>query len=259
MDLRGKTVLVTGAAKGIGREAAAQLAQVGASVVATDLDQRVLTDVGSMTGIRGLQQDVTSVDDWKAVIADIAGREGRLDVLINNAGIILNRRFLETSLEDFRRVQQINVESIWIGMQAAAQLMIESAGSSPHGGSIVNLSSLYGIQAGPFHAAYGASKGAVRLLTKCTAVELAPMRIRVNSVHPGPCETDLGMSGLVEAVNVGRLPDLADAKNAVARNFPMGRWGQTDDIAGVILFLASDNSRFMTGAELTVDGGYSLL
>jgi len=250
---------VTGAAKGIGRETAIQLAKAGVSVIATDLDPHVLVDVGTMEGIRALKQDVTNVEDWNRVVADIADRDRRLDLLVNNAGIILNRRFLETTLEDFRRVQQINVESIWIGMQAAAGLMIDSAKTSAHGGSIINLSSLYGIQAGPFHAAYGASKGAVRLLTKCTAVEFAPLRIRVNSVHPGPCETDLGMSGLVEAVNVGRLPDLADAKDAVARNFPMGRWGRADDIAGVILFLASDSSRFMTGAELTVDGGYSLL
>lgn len=251
-SLAGKVALVSGAAKGIGREVADTLERNGATVVATDIaPSEKGTDRGAM-----LRHDVTDGGDWDTVLADIEAREGRLDILVNNAGIILNRPFLDTSLEDLRNVMRINVESIWIGMQKAAPLMARDGG-----GSIVNLSSIYGQLAGPMHAAYSASKGAVRLLTKGVAVEFARSGsgIRVNTVHPGPVETDLGLSGLEPAIAAGRFPDMESAKAFVASSFPMGRWANTGDVAGAVLFLASEASRFMTGAELTVDGGYSLL
>ncbi|SEH19245.1 NAD(P)-dependent dehydrogenase, short-chain alcohol dehydrogenase family [Sphingopyxis sp. YR583] len=250
-DLKGKVALVTGAAKGIGRDVADTLEGHGATVVASDIDP---SPDGSARGAM-LRHDVTSEADWDAVLGDIKAREGRLDILVNNAGIILNKPFLDTSLDELRRVLRINVESVWIGMQKAAPLM--TGGS----GSIVNLSSIYGQLAGPMHAAYSASKGAVRLMTKGVAVEFARSGsgIRVNSVHPGPVETALGLSGLEPAVAAGRFPDMEAAKAFVASGFPMGRWANTGDVAGAVLFLASDASRFMTGTELVVDGGYSLL
>ena len=251
LNLERKVALVTGAAKGIGREVADTLERHGAVVVASDIDpSRDGTARGAM-----LPHDVTSEADWDEVLANIKARDGRLDILVNNAGIILNKPFLDTSLDDLRRVLRINVESIWIGMQKAAPLMSEG------GGSIVNLSSIYGQLAGPMHAAYSASKGAVRLMTKGVAVEFARSGsgIRVNSVHPGPVETALGLSGLEPAIAAGRFPDMEAAKAFVAAGFPMGRWANTGDVAGAVLFLASDASRFMTGTELVVDGGYSLL
>lgn len=254
-DLNGKTALVTGGAGGIGRETAAALAQQGAKVFVSDISpDEIDTSIGTP-----IKHDVTSQEDWNATVDVINSQSGRLDILVNNAGIILNRPFLMTSIEDFRRVHEINVESVWMGMQACAALMTKSA---KEGGdaSIINLSSIYGLVAGPMHAAYCASKGAVRLLTKATALEFARSQsgIRVNSVHPGPVETPLGLSGVEDAVALGALENAEQGKAAVAANFPMGRWGRVDDISGVITFLASDAAKFVTGAEITVDGGMTI-
>lgn len=252
LSLEGKVALVTGAGKGIGQDVASTLERHGATVVATDIAPPA---AGTARG-PVLRHDVTDEHEWQRVLDDIEAREGRLDILVNNAGIILNKPFLETSLDELRNILRINVESVWIGMQKAAPLMAQSGG-----GSIINLSSIYGQLAGPMHAAYSASKGAVRLMTKGVAVELARngSGIRVNSVHPGPVETALGVSALEPAVAAGRFPDMDAAKAHVASQFPMGRWANTGDVAGAVLFLASDASRFMTGTELVVDGGYSLL
>ncbi|HJS10524.1 SDR family NAD(P)-dependent oxidoreductase [Sphingopyxis sp.] len=251
-SLDGKVALVTGSAKGIGRAVADVLEDHGALVFGSDIAPgEEKTGQGPL-----LQHDVTREEDWTRVFAQIAAQAGRLDILVNNAGIILNKPFLQTGLDELRNIQRINVESIWIGMQQAAPLMAEGGG-----GTIVNLSSIYGQLAGPMQAAYSATKGAVRMLTKGVAVEFARggLGIRVNTVHPGPVETDLGLSGLTPAIAAGRFADLDAAKAFVAASFPMGRWANTGDVAGAVLFLASDASRFMTGTELTVDGGYSIL
>ncbi|MHC4046847.1 SDR family NAD(P)-dependent oxidoreductase [Bradyrhizobium sp. 23AC] len=263
-ELDGRVAIITGAAKGIGKRTAERLSEAGARVVLTDVDEKGVKAVAAQLGdrARAIRHDVTSQQEWKQVVASVEKNEGRLDVLVNNAGIILSRPFLETTLEEFRRVNAINVEGAFIGMQSAVPLMQQSAKTTPHGGSIVNLSSIYGQVVGRSHSAYAASKGAVRLLTKAVAVELARVplgRIRVNSVHPGPTETDLGTSGLHQAVEQGTYPSVEAGIEQGKTLFPMGRWGQVDDIASVILFLASDASKFMTGAELTVDGGYTLL
>lgn len=251
-ELHGRVALVTGAAKGIGAHTAELLAAAGATVVATDIDPAGIAPAKG----RFIAQDVTNPDDWGRVIASVVAEEGRLDILVNNAGMILNKPILSTTIEEFRRVHAVNVESIWFAIQTAAPLMAQ-AGS----GSIINLSSIYGQIAGPMQAAYSASKGAVRMLTKAAAVEFgrAGNGIRVNSVHPGPVDTDLGRSGLAPGVAAGRFANEAEAKAYVASMFPMGRWVETSDVAGVILFLASDASRYVTGTELTVDGGYSIL
>lgn len=258
-DLRGKVALVTGGANGIGRASAKALASLGAMVVVTDVDHSGAIAVARHLGGRAIDHDVTEEDQWRGVISGIATLEGRLDILVNNAGVILNKPFLSTTLEDLRRVQRVNVESVWIGMQTATPLLSESA-KNTSGASIINISSIYGQIAGPMHAAYCASKGAVRMLTKAAAIEFARSGsgIRVNSVHPGPVETDLGLSGVRDAVSLGRLKDVDSGRAAVAAMFPMGRWGQVDDIANAVAFLASDASKFMTGAELTVDGGMSI-
>lgn len=254
-DLNGKVALVTGGAAGIGRHTARVLKEHGATVFVSDLNpEDVETDIATP-----IKHDVTSDTDWADAVKTIKSDAGRLDILVNNAGVILNRPFLQTTLEDFRRVQKINVESVWMGMQACAELMAASK-QGESGTSIINLSSIYGQVAGPMHTAYCASKGAVRLMTKSAALEFARAQngIRVNSVHPGPVETDLGLSGLSDAVKFGALDSMETGKAAVAALFPMGRWGRVDDISSVIAFLASDASKFMTGEELTVDGGYTI-
>ncbi|HKT73083.1 MAG TPA: SDR family oxidoreductase [Steroidobacteraceae bacterium] len=249
-DLHGKVALVTGGARGIGKKVAEVLAAGGAQVIRSD---RAPEEAGAGVCIR---HDVTVLEDWQAVLAHVSSGFGRLDILVNNAGIILNKPFVSTTIDEFRSVYAINVESVWTGMQLAAPLMEQGGG-----GSIVNLSSVYGQIAGPMQAAYSASKGAVRLLTKAVAVEFARNRsgIRVNSVHPGPVETELGFSALGPAVAAGRFADFESAREYVASLFPMGRWASTDDIAGAVLFLASDASKFVTGTELVVDGGYSIV
>jgi NAD(P)-dependent dehydrogenase (short-subunit alcohol dehydrogenase family) len=264
-DLTGKAVLVTGAGKGIGRETALELSALGATLLVTDIDEASANDTAALIRERGgrahaWQQDVTQQGDWERVVAAIQAEVGRLDVLVNNAGIMLNKLFRMTAFEEYQRVMRINVDSIWLGCQATLPLLTES-GKSSRGSSIVNLSSIYGQVAGPMQSAYCASKGAVRMLTKALAVEFARMGtgIRVNSVHPGPINTDLGRSGVTDAVKAGLLPSEAAGMEKVTQQFPMGRWGESDDIASVIAFLASDASKFMTGTELTVDGGYTAI
>ncbi len=263
-DLSKKTALVTGAAKGIGRQTALDLAGLGARLVLTDIDVGGVESLREQIAREGgaalaFAHDVSKAEDWDRVLGEVERECGRLDVLVNNAGIILNRRFVDTTFDEYQRVMRINVDSIWLGCQAALPLMTESA-KTTKGSSIVNLSSIYGQVAGPIHAAYSASKGAVRLLTKALAVEFARMKtgIRVNSVHPGPVDTDLGMSGFIDGVKLGILPSIEAGKEQVTRQFPMGRFGEVDDISSVVAFLASDASKFITGTELTVDGGYTL-
>jgi NAD(P)-dependent dehydrogenase (short-subunit alcohol dehydrogenase family) len=249
-ELAGKTVLITGAAKGIGRAAAEAAMLEGATVIGADVDETRLKSTAAEVGFELLVLDVTSPEMWQAAEASVRARHGRLDTLVNSAGVILNRPFAMTSLEDFRRVQVVNVESVWLGMQTFAPLLSETA-MQTEGSSIVNLSSIYGIVAGSMHAAYSASKGAVRMMTKAVAIEFATKgtKVRVNS--------DLGRSGLTDSVALGRVKSVEEAAAGQAARQPLGRIAEVGDIVGAIVFLASDRSRFMTGAEMVVDGGYT--
>jgi NAD(P)-dependent dehydrogenase (short-subunit alcohol dehydrogenase family) len=257
-ELAGKTVLITGSAKGIGRAAAEAAVREGATVIGADIDEALLKSAAAELGLEPLLLDVTSIEMWQAAEASVRARHGRLDVLVNNAGVILNRPFSLTSLEDFRRVQTINVESVWLGMQTFFPLLSESAKDTA-GSSIVNLSSIYGIVAGSMHAAYSASKGAVRMMTKAVAIEFARARanVRANTVHPGPVNTDLGRSGWQDAVDLGLVKSVEEAERFGAGQQPQGRIAEVGEIADAIVFLASDRSRFMTGAEMIIDGGYT--
>lgn len=262
-DLSNRIILITGAAKGIGRQAALDLASAGATLILTDIDEAGAQETLGMLSAGAERAtvsvlDVTDAKAWQSVITAVRERHGRLDVLVNNAGVILNRPFSRTTLDDFQRVMRINAESVFMGCQAALPLLMETAkAGAGHGGSIINLSSVFGMVAGPMQSAYCASKGAVRMLSKALAVELAPLGIRVNSVHPGPTNTDLGRSGVSDAVHAGMLKSEEVGLEMVKRQFPMGRWGEVDDISSVIAFLASDASKFMTGTELTIDGGFT--
>ena len=263
-DLDSRVILVTGAGAGIGRATTLTLAKQGATVLAADIDFDTATEtVGLAEADKGLahaiELDVTAAHQWKTVIDRLAIQFGRLDALVNNAGIMITVPFMETTLEQFEKTISINTKSVFIGVLAALPLMRqtrESVGTLP---SIVNLSSIYGNMAGPAHVAYCASKGAVRTMSKGMAVELAPEGIRVNTVHPGPVDTQLLAGALESLAARGRMPGADKAMAAVARAHPMGRTAVPGDVAGVIAFLCSDASSFMTGAELVVDGGYGLL
>lgn len=261
-NLQGKVALVTGAARGIGKEIAITLARHGVQVTAADIDAQALVEAFAAEGtIRQQVLDVTAPDSWAEAIDGIEQAFGRLDILVNNAGIMESRSFFDTSLEDFQRSQRINSESVFIGIKAAYPLIARTSETTTAGCSIINMSSIFGQIAGDMNSAYCASKGAVRMLTKALAVEFgrAKSRIRVNSVHPGGIDTALGRGGLQAMVDAGAIPDIASAEQMLAMFTPLGRFGQVDDIADVVSFLASDASKFMTGTELTVDGGFSII
>jgi NAD(P)-dependent dehydrogenase (short-subunit alcohol dehydrogenase family) len=250
----------------MGREIALTLARQGAAVIATDILPAELGELevcaqAEGLGITSKRMDVTSEDDWAAVAAFIDEKFGKLDILVNNAGIMETRSFFDTSLDDYRRTMRVNAESMFIGAKAMVPLLTKAGQDNPAGASMVNLSSVYGQISGPWSVSYCASKGAVRMLTKALAVDLARARtnIRVNSVHPGAVNTAMLRTSTQPFIAAGLFPD-AGAINAMLETAtPLGRMGEVDDMAGVVAFLASDASKFMTGSEVTVDGGASIV
>jgi NAD(P)-dependent dehydrogenase (short-subunit alcohol dehydrogenase family) len=259
--VQGKIVCITGAASGIGRGTALLLASEGATIVATDVQAAQGAGVVAEVEASGgkaifLDHDVTQEDDWRRVIGEIKRRFGRLDVLVNNAGIGLAAPVTEMSLEDWRRQTAVNLDGTFLGVKHGLPLMRDSGG-----GSIVNVSSIAGIKASGNVSGYCASKGAVRLFTKSIALECAAAKdgVRVNSVHPGIVETAIWdtLLGTTEDGSNGR-PRTATLDAAVAGAIPLGRKGEAEDIAQGILWLASDESRYVTGTELVIDGGRSI-
>ena len=259
-DLTGRVAIVTGAGSGIGRATALLLSSLGVRVIATDIDDdSVQATVAAMTGAAGeaLRHDVTADADWAAVFAHVVARGGRLDILVNNAGVMMSAPFEGAPIEHLRRQQRINVESVFMGMQGAIPLMTAAIAAHGAAPSIVNVSSIYGQVAGAQYAAYSASKGAVRMLTKAAAAELATTGIRVNSIHPGPTATNLGASWDPPRDADGALIPPQTVLANWLKLIPMGRLGAVGDIAPVIAFLASDAAGYITGTELLIDGGYT--
>ncbi len=251
--VEGKVALVTGGASGIGRAAAFRLAGEGARVVVSDRDEQggagVVSEIGG--GARFLAHDVRDEAAWKRVLGDIVATEGRLDILANIAGILGNPAGQDpehTTLEEFRRVNEINLEGVFLGCKTAIAAMRESGG-----GSIVNMSSIAGIIATPVLAAYGAGKAGVRQITKSVALHCARRGygIRCNSVHPGVIQTRMADDVLV--AYGGNDPEAA--REAYHERIPLGAFGEPDDIAHAVVYLSSDESKYMTGAELVIDGG----
>lgn len=244
--LQGKVALITGAASGFGRAAAALFVAEGATVILTDRSDGAAAAAALGPQARFLPLDVTKEDQWRSVVADVAAREGRLDVLVNNAGIGLHRNVTEMTLAEWRLVQAVNSDGVFLGCKYAIPVM--RAGG---GGSIVNVASVAGKVGAPQMSAYCASKGAVTLFTKALAMEAAYGRwnIRVNSVHPAYVET-----ALVQAhINGSREPE--KTRRFLESLHPIGHMGAVEDVAQAILYLASDESKFTTGSELLVDGG----
>ncbi|MGO6723741.1 SDR family NAD(P)-dependent oxidoreductase [Rhizobium ruizarguesonis] len=234
--LQGKVAIVTGAAQGIGRAVAELFAAEGAQVIAGDVKQQPV----ALAGIVNQDLDVSDEANWKAVVDFTLQAHGRIDVLVNNAGIVFNYgQILDTSLADWNKVIGVNLTGSFLGMQAVLPAMRKA-----RSGSIVNFSSIWGNVGVPGAAAYNAAKGGVRNMTKNAAVSYAPDNVRVNSVHPGLIRTPL-VTAQSEEMN-----------NGIISNTPMGRMGTTEEVAQCCLFLASDDSSFVTGSELVVDGGY---
>jgi len=245
----GKIALVTGAGMGLGRASARLLAAEGAHVICTDIDAGLAAEAAAETGGRALSHDVSRLEEWERVAADIRGKEGRIDILHNNAGIAPIGTIESTTIEDWHRCMAVNSDGVFFGCRTAVSLM--KGGS----GSIINMSSIDGIIGEADLAAYCASKGAVRTLTKAVAVHCAEQgyNIRCNSIHPGYIwtpQTENYLAGL------GTLE--AERAKALARH-PIGRLGRPEDIANMVLYLASDESGFVTGAEMVVDGGYLMV
>lgn len=259
--LKDRVAIVTGAGGGIGLAIAQHFGELGAHVIATDLNGESLSWASEFAGsgsVETLRHDVLAEDDWAQVIAR-AEAAGRLDVLVNNAGIMLDTPFERAPVEDLRRQYGINVEGPFIGMQAAIPLMRSTVSAGNSTASIINISSIFGQVVGERYAAYSASKGAIRLLTKAVAAELAKDGIRVNSIHPGPTATKLGVGHEIPHNADGSPFSVEQLIARWADRIPMGRMGNVGDIAPAAAFLASEESRYITGAEIVIDGGYSII
>jgi NAD(P)-dependent dehydrogenase (short-subunit alcohol dehydrogenase family) len=249
--------IITGGASGIGRACAIRLAEEGAEVVVTDIQDEAGHAVAAEINAAGstaeyMTHDVTSEEAWIAVVAAVVNHHGRLDILVNNAGIGIGGSIIEMPLADWQRQQAINLDGVFLGMKHCIPPMRDS-----EGGSIINMSSVAGLKGSPRLAGYNATKGGVRLLTKGVALECARERwhVRVNSVHPGIIDTpiwDTVLPGTLQTGMVEMNPSMV-AEIAV----PTGVLGTPLDVANGVLFLASDDSSYITGTELVIDAGLS--
>lgn len=252
-SLAGRIALVTGASRGLGAAAARALAAEGVTVIVTDL--AAPENVAAELSGHALRQDVTSEDDWVAVMG-FARSIGGLDILVNNAGLFLMKPVTETTLEEWRTLNAVNVEGVFLGCKHAIPLLAERAGRWSGGASIVNLSSVAGLRGAAGASCYNASKGAVRLFTKGVALEVAPLKIRVNSVHPGIIDTDMATDLVQRFAAASSTGDNAMREQLSARH-PLGHFGAPSNVADAVVFLAGDKAAFITGSELVVDGGFS--
>jgi NAD(P)-dependent dehydrogenase (short-subunit alcohol dehydrogenase family) len=258
--VEGKIALITGGAQGLGEAAARMLAREGAKVVITDVNAKGAAAIAESINARhkgaaiAIAHDVTQEEQWKAAVAEAEKAFGGLHILVNNAGIGLTKDLLDISLEEWRKVHAIDLDGVFMGCKAAIPLMAKTVKNTGLGGSIVNISSISGIIAGHNMAAYNSAKAAVRHLSKSVALYCArrEMNIRSNSVHPVFIATPI-LDGLVQ--RFGK----EEAYAKLGRQVPLGKIGEPDDIAYAILYLASDESKFVTGAELKVDGGISAM
>jgi NAD(P)-dependent dehydrogenase (short-subunit alcohol dehydrogenase family) len=247
--VEGKVALVTGGAQGLGQATAELLAREGAHVVITDLQEERGAALAAAIGNAGfLYQDVAKEDDWERVVAEVVSAHGGLHILVNNAGVALLKTVVDTTLEEWRRLHAVNLDGVFLGVKHGIPAIAASGG-----GSIVNISSMEGIIANPEMAAFNSSKGGVRLLTKSAALYCGRERngVRVNSVHPAFVTGPLLQHYLDhQADPETALAELVDAH-------PIGALGDPEDVASGVLYLASDESKWVTGSELVLDGGWT--
>jgi len=264
-NLKGRVAIVTGAASGIGRACAVALADEGVAVLATDIDDsgaRETVDLIEKRGGKALSanHDVTDEARWDEIMALCEAELGRPAIMVNNAGVAIGGAILEFSLADWQKQMAINMDSVFLGTRAAMRAMQES------GGSIINLSSIAGLRGSAGVSAYCASKGGVRLFSKAAAVECGQLGfpIRVNSIHPGIIDTPIwqkSIARMTDTMSTDQLAALSTqnganalSADAIAQGAPMGRAGQPEEIADMVVFLASDSSSYISGQELVVDG-----
>ena len=256
--------IVTGAASGIGRASAIALAREGARVVLTDLwgpgAEEVASGIKASGGVAvALAHDVGEESQWARVVEAAQQRFGQLDILVNNAGIGGAGPLSETSPEQWRELMRVNLDGVFLGTKAAVAAMQAASGKPrEHYGSIIIISSILGLVGSYRAAGYSASKGAVRLFAKSVALECAAqgLKVRVNSIHPGYIDTPLVQAGLSRRAQRDGT-EVASLKAELEAAHPLGRLGRPEDIANGVLYLASDKSSFVTGAELVIDGGYT--
>jgi NAD(P)-dependent dehydrogenase (short-subunit alcohol dehydrogenase family) len=248
--LNDKIAIVTGGASGLGAGIAQRFVEEGALTIITDINPAGEA-VAKRLGAEFLAQDVSAERSWVDTIDEVVSRFGRLDVLVNNAGIFSSSPVDETQLEDWQRVMDVNLTGVFLGCKHAVRAMKKNTGSTR--GSIVNLSSVVGLRGQLGGAAYGASKGGVRLLTKTVALENAAISIRCNSIHPGIIDTPI-MDPIFAAVD-----DPAALRRQIEQKLPIGYMGDpARDIGNMAVFLATDESIYVTGAEMVVDGGMTI-
>lgn len=237
--LNGKVALITGAAQGMGAAHARLFIEHGAKVVLTDLNEEKGQALAAELGENAhfISHNVTKEADWLRVVEETEAKFGPIQVLVNNAGITMAKNMLDVTVEEYKRIVDINQVSVFIGMKAVAPSMIKAGG-----GSIVNISSMNGLVAGAI--GYTDTKFAVRGMTKAAAINLAPLGIRVNSVHPGVIATPMVVQ-----------EDTKAAVEEFAKHIPMKRVAQPEEVSNMVLFLASDDSSYSTGSEFVIDGG----
>ena len=246
--LEGKTALVTGAASGIGLQTSIRLAEEGALVMMTDINHEEGLQQAEKLGANAtfLKLDITEEEEWISVLDETVKRFDRLDILVNSAGMVLIADVEQITLEDWRKVHAVNLDGTFLGCKHGVRVMKEFGA-----GSIINLSSVSGMIGGFNLAAYNSSKGAVRMLTKSVALHCARAGygIRCNSIHPTFIETPMLESMIRDS------PDAEKARQTLVRQVPLRRIGKPDDVANMIVYLASDESTFVTGTEMVIDGG----
>ena len=246
--LEGKTALVTGAASGIGLQTSIRLAEEGALVMMTDINHEEGLQQAEKLGANAtfLKLDITEEEEWISVLDETVKRFGRLDILVNSAGMVLIADVEQITLEDWRKVHAVNLDGTFLGCKHGVRVMKEFGA-----GSIINLSSVSGMIGGFNLAAYNSSKGAVRMLTKSVALHCARAGygIRCNSIHPTFIETPMLESMILDS------PDPEKARQTLVRQVPLRRIGKPDDVSNMIVYLASDESTFVTGTEMVIDGG----
>ena len=260
--LDGKVALLSGAARGIGGESARAMARAGARIVIGDvLDERGRQTVADINAAGGqasyIHLDVTSESSWTEAVNHAVSHFGKLDILVNNAGVFIGKGIEDISMAEWEKLVAVNMTGVFLGTRMAVPALREAAKSSEHGSAIVNLASIAGIVGSQLDPLYSMTKGGVTLFTKSAALEFGRKgyRIRVNSIHPGVIQTDMGEQTFVSRAQRAGTNDTSAARQTVTDTVPWGRLGVPEDIAKGIVFLASDDAGYMNGAGLVVDGG----